>query len=584
MNKRATWKIFFRYMRHYRWITALLVFCTASVQVIEMFPPILYKQFFDTLSTASSRTASAPILSAILWKVLAAYGVVWLIWRAISFLTAYWQPKLMAEMTIGSYAYLLRHSYEFFSNSFSGSLLRKVQRLGRTFENITDKYLFNIIPLIVRIPAMMVVVYAFSPTIAFAILGWIILYLLCMYAFNRWVTKYNLEKADNDTKVTGLLADGITNSTTIKLFSGFKHEESLAFKAMEVLRKLRTLTWNLNMALESLQAALMIGFEVGVFFIAVHFWKAGTLTIGDFALIQYLVVNLFVRVWDFGRLFREMNEAYADADEMVTILNTPYSISDTPRAKKLQVKNGEIIFDHVNFSYRQTRKILNDFSLQIVHGEKVALVGPSGAGKSTVTKLLLRFYDPEEGKVFIDGQDVSKVTQESLRNTVSYVPQDPVLFHRTLLDNIRYAAPKATDAQVIKAAKLAHCHEFIQDFPEKYQTFVGERGVKLSGGERQRVAIARAILKNAPILILDEATSSLDSESEQLIQSALDRLMKNKTTIVIAHRLSTIMKMDRIVEMQDGQVTDIGTHNELISRKGGMYRKLWEIQAGGFEG
>ena len=565
-------------------MTLFLVLSTSSVQVIEMIPPILYKRFFDTLESASSRAEAAPILSSLLWQVLAAYGVVWIIWRTLSFVTAYWQPKIMAEMTIGAYSYLLHHSYEFFSNSFSGSLLRKVQRLGRTFESISDKYLFNIIPLIVRIPAMMIVVYVFSPTIAFAILGWIIVYLFCMYLFNRWVTRYNLEKAERDTKVTGLLADGITNSTTIKLFSGFHHEETLASAAMEALRRIRTWTWNLNMGLESLQAALMIGFEVGVFFIAIHFWKQGQLTIGDFALIQYLVVNLFVRVWDFGRLFREINEAYADADEMVTILNTPYSIQDASKAKKLVVKKGEIVFDNVGFSYRQTRRILDDLKIEVQQGEKIAFVGPSGAGKSTVTKLLLRFYDPEQGRILIDGQDISKVTQESLRNAVSYVPQDPILFHRTLMENIRYARPKATDAEVIKAAKLAHCHEFIQDFPEKYETFVGERGVKLSGGERQRVAIARAILKNAPILILDEATSSLDSESEHLIQDALDKLMRGKTTIVIAHRLSTVMKMDRIVEMQNGRVTDTGTHSELLERKGGMYRKLWEIQAGGFDG
>ena len=245
------------------------------------------------------------------------------------------------------------------------------------------------------------------------------------------------------------------------------------------------------------------------------------------------------------------------------------------------MKHGEISFNQVGFKYHSQSSGVQDLSLAIRGGEKVALVGPSGAGKSTLTKLLFRFYDVTHGSITIDGQDIRDITQGSLRQAISLVPQEPVLFHRTILENIRYGRPDATEKDVINAAKKARCHEFISRLPDGYHTFVGERGIKLSGGERQRVAIARAILKNAPILVLDEATSSLDSESEALIQQALTELMEGKTTIVIAHRLSTVMQMDRILVLEGGKVVDEGTHADLIDRDG-LYQSLWNIQAGGF--
>jgi ATP-binding cassette subfamily B protein len=256
-------------------------------------------------------------------------------------------------------------------------------------------------------------------------------------------------------------------------------------------------------------------------------------------------------------------------------------VQDVLSAKQLTVSKGAIEFKKVDFGYNATRKILREISLSIKPGEKIALVGSSGAGKSTVTKLLLRLFNLNKGKILIDGQDIAKVTQDSLRQNIALVPQDPILFHRSLKDNIRYGKPDATEEELIAASKQAHCHEFITALPEGYDSLVGERGVKLSGGERQRVAVARAILMNAPILILDEATSSLDSESEALIQDALTKLMEGKTVIAIAHRLSTIMQMDRIIVMQEGRILDEGKHEDLLTRDG-LYKSLWSIQAGGF--
>lgn len=267
---------------------------------------------------------------------------------------------------------------------------------------------------------------------------------------------------------------------------------------------------------------------------------------------------------------------------MTEIFETPHEVKDAYNAKSLDIKEGKIEFKNVDFSYHQTRKILNKFNLTIEPNEKIALIGPSGAGKSTVILLLMRLFNLDSGKILIDGQKISDVTLESLWQQISMVPQEPILFHRSLKENIRYGKPSATDEEVIKASKLAYCHEFIKDLPDGYNTYVGERGVKLSGGERQRVAIARAILKNAPILVLDEATSSLDSESERLIQDALINLMKNKTVLVVAHRLSTISKMDRIIVIKNGRISEEGTHASLLKKKDGIYKNLWELQAGGF--
>ena len=283
-----------------------------------------------------------------------------------------------------------------------------------------------------------------------------------------------------------------------------------------------------------------------------------------------------------GKQVRSFYEALADSNEMTEILTTPHEVEDAPGAKLLKIKSGGIEFQNVNFKYEQAANVLQNFNLQIAPGERVALIGPSGGGKSTIVKLLMRFTDVQGGEILIDGQNIAKVTQDSLRQNISLVPQEPMLFHRTLMSNIRYGKPGASDEQVIEAAKLAHAHEFISKLPQGYKTFVGERGIKLSGGERQRVAIARAILKNAPILVLDEATSSLDSESEHFIQDALKNLMENKTVIVIAHRLSTIMQMDRIIVLENGKITEQGKHEELIKAKEGTYQKLWQIQAGGF--
>jgi len=322
--------------------------------------------------------------------------------------------------------------------------------------------------------------------------------------------------------------------------------------------------------------------EIGIFYIAITLWRQGILTIGDFALIQVYIVVILAQVWDFGRIIRQFYESLSDAEEMTEILITPHEIVDIHGAKELVVNRGEIAFKNVTFNYNETRTVIDKMNLTISPGEKIAFIGPSSAGKTTIVKLLFRMHDLTAGQITIDDQNIARVTQESLWRNVSLVPQDPLLFHRSLMENIRYGRAGATDDEVIEAARKARCHDFISRQEKGYETFVGERGVKLSGGERQRVAIARAILRNAPILVLDEATSSLDSESEHLIQEALEELMKGKTVLMVAHRLSTIRQTDRIIVIEDGKITEEGSHDELANKDSGTYAKLWQLQAGGF--
>lgn len=575
-------KVFLTHISRYKWLTFILLTSTILVAIAKVTVPWFYKKFFDALAaTGVSADETAKILITTLIIITGIHFLTWTLQRIKGFISVYHQSRIMADLQQTSFNWMIHQSYSFFANNFSGSLVRKVNRLARAFEDIEDNIIFDLIPLIITTAGILIVLFSRHVYLGAGLLVWVIIFLLISYLIARWKLKYDLKKAEADSKTTAVLADAITGSTTIKLFSGFNHEKSLYKKATNRLHEIRTFTWNLNETIDAAQSVLMISIEFILLYFSVRLWQKGILTIGDFVLIQVYLLTLFQKMWSFGRVLRRIYEGVADATEMVQILDTPHGIQDSDSAKPLKTKRGEIEFQEVSFSFRKTRRILNDFSLHIKDGEKVALVGPSGAGKTTIASLLLRLHDLDHGRILIDGTDIAKVTQESLRNHVSLVPQDPILFHRTLMENIKYGRANATDKEVINAAKRAHCHEFIQELSNGYDTYVGERGIKLSGGERQRVAIARAILKNAPILILDEATSSLDSKSEELIQDALKEVMKNKTTIVIAHRLSTIMQMDRIIVISRGKVTDQGTHQELL-QKDGIYKTLWSIQAGGF--
>ncbi len=558
----------------------LIVACVVSAATLGIVVPLYYKRFFDILALADTSRADA--LVGVLLIIGALELARWALWRISTFISAPFEAAGLGNLANKCFAYLHKHSFSYFNNNFVGSLVKRVNWFTRAYEGTMDKLFWNILPVGVNISAIIIVLIFKQPVLALAIVVWTVLFLAVNWIFTSYKIKFDLERNEAESKATAVLADTITNNSNVKLFVGYDREVTNFGNANDYVIKLRKHTWKLDNIFDAMQGLLVVVLQVGIFFLAIYLWKKGTITVGDFVLIQTYIIIIFESVWGFGRIIRQLYTDLSDADEMTAILLTPHEINDAVDARELKIVDGKIVFDDVDFNYNETRKIIQKMNLTIQPHEKVALVGPSGAGKSTIVKLLLRMHDVTGGKILIDGQSVTSVSQESLWSAISLVPQDPILFHRTLMENIRYGKPDATDDEVVHAAKLAHCHEFIEEFQDKYQTFVGERGVKLSGGERQRVAIARAILRNAPILILDEATSSLDSESEHLIQDALNTLMKNKTVIVIAHRLSTIMEMDRIMVVNHGAIVEEGTHDTLLQKSGGIYAQLWKRQAGGF--
>ncbi len=545
--------------------------------------PIFYKDFFDLLSSPNFSVADkAPQLIHLVTLIFGLNLLMWFGWRVATFASAYCASVVIARLKQQAFEYMVDHSFSFYANNFTGSLVQRVNRFARAFEIFEDRLTYEILPLIVQLVGICVVLWFTNPLITKILLVWVVIFVAFNYLFSRWKLKYDVRRAAADSFTTGVLSDAIANQNTIQLFTGVRSESSYFREVSNEQARLTRFAWNLQNVVEACQALLLIIIEFLLFYFAVKYWKEGLITVGTFVLIQVYLVGLGAKLWGLSRIIRNIYEAFADAKEMVDIMKLPHDIKNVSDAAVLSVPRGEVKFESVAFGFGDSRSVLSDINLTIRSGEKVALIGPSGAGKSTFVKLLLRLYDVSSGKVLIDGQDTKEVTQESLRQNVSLVPQDPILFHRTLLENIRYGRRDATDAETLEAARLAHCDEFALSLPLKYATYVGERGIKLSGGERQRVAIARAILKNAPILVLDEATSSLDSHSESLIQDALDKLMKGKTTIVIAHRLSTIRKMDRIIVLEKGKVIEEGSHDDLLKNDSSLYTKLWNLQAGGF--
>lgn len=575
-------KAMWRGLRDDGWLSLGVVALFFAASFANVLVPLLYKKFFDTLTNTPDHALATGILIGTIVLILLLHLFTWASRNIALFGLQKLEPDTMARLRNIAFEYLVEHSFSFFTNTFTGSLIQRVNRFARAFERIADTVVFNFIPLLVTTVGSIFITWTITPLLSFIILGWVALFFSLNYFFAIWRVKYNVQVAAADSKTTGALADILTNQNSVSLFTALSYEKEYFGEVTNEQSAITKRTWNVNSAFDAVQSAITLLAEFFIFYYGVLLWEKDMVTLGTFVLVQVYIIQLAGQLWDFGRIVRTVYEVFADSKEMVEMLSLPHEVKDVPGATALSVSKGDILFDNIIFSFQKTRKVLEDISLAISGGQKVGLVGPSGAGKTTLVRLLLRFYDLTEGNILVDGQNVKGVTQESLRKNIALVPQDPILFHRSLLENIRYGRLDATDDEVKRAATLAHCDEFIDGLPQGYETFVGERGVKLSGGERQRIAIARAILKNAPILILDEATSSLDSHSEALIQDALDTLMKGKTAIVVAHRLSTIRKMDRIVVLEAGKVIEDGTHETLLENPESLYRKLWSLQAGGF--
>ncbi len=507
-----------------------------------------------------------------------------ILWRLVMFLQWTMNDKVIYELNRKVFDTLAEQSMEFHTNRFGGSLVSQSNKFTGAFARLADLYLFNIAPMIYSFVFTFVILAPILPWFALALAAFAVIFMSIAWLSFRSIRELNVVEAETHNKVSGQIADSITNIMAVKSFSREKHEkkrfEKFASDAREAGFKIRTAVIIRDFWFGLIITCIMTAAFVTLIFGNVWFGVA----IGTLMLAVSYSMQILGNLWGFNGMLRQLNRIFGDAREMSLILNTQQTVADATDAKKLKASAGKIALNDVTFRHADAKKddtIFKHFNLVINSGERVGLVGHSGSGKTTLTKLILRFADIQEGEVLIDGQSISAVTQESLREAVAYVPQEPMLFHRSLRENIIHDKPDATEEEVVHAARRANALEFIEKLPEGFDTLVGERGVKLSGGQRQRIAIARAILKDAPVLILDEATSALDSESEKLIQEALAELMKGRTSIVIAHRLSTISKLDRIIVMDDGKIIEDGNHETLLEAKG-QYARLWAHQSGGF--
>ncbi len=498
----------------------------------------------------------------------------WCVWKM--------EIKAMYDLGCKSFNKISAQSMQFHSDRFSGSLVSQTNKFIGAYERLMDEFFWNVFPVSLDMIMIIIVMAPRAPLFAVGIIAFVIIYIVLAAVWFKKLAPVHEKEAKVSNKCTGQLADSVSNIVAVKSYAREKYESERYAKFQgewykAVFESLKQNTKR-NYFFDGVGAGITV--LVLVFMMGAQDWFG--ISVATLVLVVNYSQNILIDLWSIHSVFKSLNRVFGDAREMTEILDEKDSVVDVPRAKNLAVENAEINFDRITFKHKDAKApIFENFSLEIPAGTRVGLVGMSGSGKTTLTKLLLRFADVDEGSIRIDGQDISLVAQQSLREAIAYVPQESSLFHRSVFDNIAYGKPGASKAEVLKAAKLANADEFIRKLPDGYDTMVGERGIKLSGGQRQRIAIARAILKDAPILVLDEATSALDSESEALIQDALDNLMRGRTAIVVAHRLSTIAGLDEIVVLSNGKIAEKGTHRELL-RRGGEYQKLWSRQSGAF--
>ncbi len=523
-----------------------------------------------------------PIVKGI-W-LLAAFGVTTMMGSFFLFLAhladAKFEPKFLASMHKDMFMQVHQHSLRFFNEEKSGNIEKMVSSIASGIYSLKSVALALVMNLCTV--GVTILIIAFMNF-------YLSLFFLAVTLFFAWLTTImrktifnSVEKVtQSEAEVSGVYMDGVVNAATVKAFANEKYERRYFYQRLKKWlrfdREEKYIRAKLNYRNNFVYDTMSLTFYVATFFA----WKYSTLTVADIVFIltsvQVLIMSTKMLSYNVSGIFRD----YGQIRSGVEFIYAPHEVVDAPNAKNLKLRKAEIKFENVDFAYPDKSLLFNDFNLSIANGQKIGLVGKSGSGKSTLVKLLARYYDLQKGKITINGKDIAKVTQMSLRKNIAFIPQDPLLFNRTLMENIRYGNVNATDEEVIKAAKEAYCDVFIKDLPDGYQSKVGDKGVLLSGGERQRIAIARAILSKAPILVLDEATSALDSESEVYIQKSLAKLMKGKTVIAIAHRLSTLKNMDEIVVLQKGKIVEQGSQAELLKKKG-VFHHLYQLQSEGF--
>ena len=582
-NSKEIFRLFWKTSAPYKHRRNLAIFFAMLTLVVTIFVgPLIIAQLLSIIQHNQLHDAKN------IWTLIALYGVseLWssvIGWRLVLYLVWTFETAMQRDLYAQCFNKLTNQTLFFHSNKFGGSLVSQTNKLVGAVESFWDTIIWSVLPLVVSLVGSIIVLSTLLWQYALFLLIFSIVFSIVVYYGSKPMAKLTKKEAKASNKLNGQLADVISNVLAVKSSGAEATEQKFFAKTVSSWRNSSLDVMRGFLKVSTIYSSINMVIKIGAIAFAVYAAQNNLVSVASVYLIITYTGSVAHELWNMNGIMRNYNRIIGNANDMVEILQTPTTLIDKSDSK-LEVTNGEISMDKITFTHDEGQgdTLFHDFSLDIKPGEKIGLVGASGSGKTTLTKLLLRFADIDSGKITIDGQDISEVTQASLRAKIAYVPQEPLLFHRSVRENIAYGRPDATDAEIEEAAKKAGAYDFIVGLKDGFDTMVGERGIKLSGGQRQRVAIARAILKDAPILVLDEATSALDSESEALIQKSLETLMENRTSIVIAHRLSTIAKLDRIIVLKDGKIVEDGSHDELINKKRGVYAKLWARQSGGF--
>jgi len=583
---RPDWRVIaslWPYLKEFRGRVGIAAACLIVAKLATVATPVALKYIVDHLDAKDSgdMVLWIPVLLVVAYGLLRFSGTLFNEVRDAVFARV--AERAMRRVSLQVFRHLHRLELGFHLDRRTGGLARDIERGTNGISFLLRFTLFNIAPTILELVMVCgILLFAFDPGYMLTVLVAVVIYVVFSIRVTEWRTRFVREANAKDNESNSRAVDSLLNYETVKYFS---NEDFEAERYDANLAEWEQARLNNRLSLATLNAgqALIIGIGlIAVMAMAVTDVAAGDITLGDFTMINAYLLQLFIPLNALGFVYREIRQALVNVERLFGLLEQPPTVVDAPDAKPLAVTGGRIEFRHVGFGYRPDQRILQDVSFEVPAGSRVAVVGASGAGKSTLARLLFRFFDVQEGAITVDGQDIREVTQQSLREAIGVVPQDTVMFNDSLRRNILYGRPDASEEDLQRALRMAHLEDFVARLPEGLETRVGERGLKLSGGEKQRVAIARVILKDPPILVLDEATSSLDSVAEQHILEALDEVASNRTTLAIAHRLSTVNDADSILVMDAGCIVERGTHEQLLAL-GGRYARLWERQALGDE-
>lgn len=571
---------FWKFLRLQRWKFLFIFLLSLAWSVDATVWPYLLRLVVDAFTLYDAdRSAAWPALKGVVLAGVSLWVFVEACFRSRDFLQARANPQLEADIRMAMFDHIQRHSPKYFNEHFAGSLSNKISDMT-TQATLILQQITLFLPAFTTCFVSILFFWQVNALFALILAIWIVLHFGICFAFTPKCVKWSDIHGEARSSLAGKIVDSLSNNFAVNLFFRFRFEKNriAPYQRDEQEKNCRARRYTAMMFL-----CTSILFLIGIISLnglMILYWLRGKVTTGEIIQIFNTTWNVIFIVWIAAESIPQFFQSLGIVSQALSVMKDPQDVVDKPHASPLVVGRGEIVFENVSFHYGE-RQLFSNKEVRIKGGEKVGLVGYSGAGKSTFVNLILRLHSVQKGRILIDGQNIDDVTLESLRRQVTLIPQDPLLFHRTLEENIHYGDVEASKEAVLEASQLAHCDPFIKKSPQGYNSLVGERGTKLSGGERQRIAISRAILAASPILILDEATSALDSVTERYIQDSLEKLMQNRTTIVIAHRLSTLSKMDRILVFDHGKIIEEGSHQELL-HKGGHYAHLWKMQAGGF--